>query len=381
MRQRIALINRLQTQTHAIKRTSLILFLSILTPVLLLGGFYVQPAKADEYDAKIRALRAENNEAQAERVELQVKAEDLSDVISELQADIARIEKRIAAATTKRQKLLKEIKQLKKDLAKQRVTLGKSIRAMYLESDISTFEVLASSNNLTEFVNREQYRESVQSDVMKTVKKIKAIQKKVAKQKATVEKILKDQRAMRAEAADKHAETKRLLGLNKSEQSAFESSIRSNNARISELQRRQAAENARNFVGGWSSSGGSGANYPWKNAPFPNSMADPWGMYKRQCVSYTAWRVASSGRHMPYWGGRGNANQWDDNARAAGIPVGYTPRVGDVAVSNAGYYGHVMYVEAVHGDGTISISQYNAGWDGRYSTGRRSTAGLVFIHF
>lgn len=125
----------------------------------------------------------------------------------------------------------------------------------------------------------------------------------------------------------------------------------------------------------------AGSAYPYATVPFPNSMPDEWGMYKRQCVSYAAWKVASSGRNMPFWGGRGNASQWDDNARAAGIPVDSVPRVGDIAVSHDGGYGHVSYVEAVYPDGTILVSQYNARWDGRYSEERLSTAGLVFIHF
>jgi surface antigen len=87
---------------------------------------------------------------------------------------------------------------------------------------------------------------------------------------------------------------------------------------------------------------------------------------------------------MPGWGwsARGNANQWDDNARAAGIPVDGSPRAGDVAISNSGFYGHAMYVESVNGDGTINISQYNANLDGRYSVRYNlNPAGLVFIHF
>lgn len=84
---------------------------------------------------------------------------------------------------------------------------------------------------------------------------------------------------------------------------------------------------------------------------------------------------------MPYWGGVGNANQWDENARAAGIPTDYSPRAGDVAISNAGYYGHAMYVESVNPNGTINISQYNASWTGTYSTNTISASGLVFIHF
>lgn len=125
-----------------------------------------------------------------------------------------------------------------------------------------------------------------------------------------------------------------------------------------------------------------GTSYPWANTPFPNSIPDTWGMYQRQCVSYTAWKVASSGRTMPNWAGRGDAKLWDDNAIADGIPVDTTPRVGDIAVDNSGPYGHTMYVEAVNPDGTIHVSQYNVAWDGEYSEEtNRSTAGLVFIHF
>jgi surface antigen len=84
---------------------------------------------------------------------------------------------------------------------------------------------------------------------------------------------------------------------------------------------------------------------------------------------------------MPNWGGRGNANQWDDDAIAAGIPVDTNPQVGDVAVQNGGIFGHVMYVEAVNPDGTIYVSQMNYDLQGHYSEMTRSTAGLVFIHF
>ena len=46
-----------------------------------------------------------------------------------------------------------------------------------------------------------------------------------------------------------------------------------------------------------------------------------------------------------------------------------------------GFYGHVMYVESVNGDGTITVSDYNLEWDGAYRTYTRSSAGLTFIYF
>jgi surface antigen len=58
------------------------------------------------------------------------------------------------------------------------------------------------------------------------------------------------------------------------------------------------------------------------------------------------------------WGGRGNANQWPGNARAAGYEVDRDPQPGDVAITNNGYYGHAMFVEAVNGR-MVTVSQYN----------------------
>src|SRR3989338_1000613 len=110
------------------------------------------------------------------------------------------------------------------------------------------------------------------------------------------------------------------------------------------------------------------------------------GVCTTESASYTAFKVASSGRYMPYWGGRGNAKQWDDNARGAGIPVDSNPRSGDVGISNNGVYGHSFYVEQVAGDGSIYISDYNQQFDGRYreywvSAETVRFRGLVFIHF
>ena len=146
----------------------------------------------------------------------------------------------------------------------------------------------------------------------------------------------------------------------------------------------QAAENAKKFRGSQIIAGSNGRDtYPnkWRNIP-QDSVVDSWGMYNRECVSYTAWKVYESGRYMPYWGGIGNANQWDDNARRMGIPVDGNPRPGDVAVAHWGYYGHVMYVESVNPNGTINISQYNYDFNGTYSEVYNfPTSGLVFIHF
>jgi surface antigen len=104
-------------------------------------------------------------------------------------------------------------------------------------------------------------------------------------------------------------------------------------------------------------------------------------MYNRECVSYTAWKVASTGRYVPHFGGAGNANQWPASARADGIATGSTPKVGSAAVMYVGYYGHVMYVEGINSNGTIHVSQFNWGVRGEYSEMDVNPSGLTFIYF
>jgi surface antigen len=353
--------------------------LALLICIAIAGTVLTPLVQADRFDDQIRAL-SQNNAGNREATgNLEDQENSLSAVLASLQARISAIEMSIRENKAKSEDLKKQIAEAEAEIERQRAVLGVNIKQMYLDDDVSTIEMMASSQNLSEYFDKETYRASVQNKIKSTMERINALKKQLEEQKTTVEKLLADQIALQSQLDAERNEQNRLLSLNQSQQASFESDIKANNSKIAELRRQQAIENAKNFVGGWQT-GGSGG-YPWANAPFPNTIADPWGMYLRQCVSYTAWKVASSGRYMPYWGGHGNANQWDNNARAAGIPVDTIPQPGDVAVSNAGIYGHVMYVESVNGDGTITVSQYNAGWDGRYSMGRRTTSGLVFIHF
>jgi surface antigen len=334
---------------------------------------------AGTYDAQISQLKRQNAATKSQQQDLAVSAGSISDKIAAIQADISALEAQIQENQAKDQQLQQDIAAAETELAYQKSVLGNDIKQMYVKDDVSTLEKLASSKTLSDYVDQEQYRSIVQNKITTTMDHINALKKQLDDQRTQVQKLLVDQQAMQERLSAQKAENDRLLAMNQDQQASLNRTLQATSAKISQLQRLQAIENARYNIGKVQY-GGSGG-YPWASAPWPNSLPDPWGMYKRQCVSYTAWKVASTGRYMPYWGGHGNAKQWDDNARAAGIPVSGSPRVGDVAISNSGSYGHAMYVESVNSDGTITVSQYNASWDGRYSVAKRAITGLVFIHF
>ena len=353
-----------------------------LAGLVVLGASHAALVKADQFEEQIRQLSAENGEKRESVNQLGAQASSFEDAINKLQQQISVMQAQIAANEKRVVELQQQIAEAEAELAKQKDLLGQNIRAMYVEDDISTLEMLASSNDLSDFVDKQQYRNSVKNKIKATVDKINDLKHQLKGQKETLEQTLKNQNEVKTQLSVQQGEQNHLLSLNQQQQSELNGAIKNNNAKIAELRKQQAAENAKIFGGSVPKGIPGGGGYPgaWAFAPI-DSIVDTWGMYNRECVSYTAWKVWSTGRFMPYWGGRGNANQWDDNARAAGIPVDGNPRVGDVAVKNAGFYGHVMYVEHVYGDGTIYISQYNAGWDGNYSEARISASGLVFIHF
>lgn len=379
----------LNNVTTATKRKRSPLFWSVSIAVLLMSVF-TPAASAAKFDKQIDQLKQNNSNAQAKKQELNREAVTLSGTVAALQAEIASLDGQIKQTHAKVDGLKQDIVKAEADLAQQRELLSLNMREMYTGNDITTLEMLASSRNFSSFLDQSQYRESVQEKIDATTHRIEKLMERLDKEKQSVEKLLSDQQAMQNNLAARRAESARLLSFNESQQQAFQNEMNANSARVAELQRKQAGENLKGFVSQPSPAkinvkaapkSNHGSSYPWANTPFPNSMPDPWGMYKRQCVSYTAWKVSASGRHMPYWGGRGDAKKWDDNARSAGIPVDGNPRAGDVAISNSGNYGHAMYVESVNGDGTINVSQYNADWKGNYSEGRRKASGLSFIHF
>lgn len=110
-----------------------------------------------------------------------------------------------------------------------------------------------------------------------------------------------------------------------------------------------------------------------------------WGNYVTgtntagaNCTNYAAWKLIRNGATKVNY--LGNANNWDDRAKAVNIPVDRIPAVGAIAQWNSGTYGHVAYVESVHGS-TVTVSESN--WSNTWLHRRQLSVSEVenFIHF
>ena len=339
---------------------------------------------ARDYEAEIKAKEQEASKYNSEASRLGEMADNLQSELDKINSQITAIQGQIADSQKKIDNLNAQIKRNEILIKQRRKAMGQVLADMHVDDQISPLEMLASSNSIGDYIDKQEQRSSLRTSLNGKIKEIKALQKKLEENKKLVENTLRDQEAQRNVLSSKQSEKAKLVADTKNDQNAYSALAQKRNSEVAKLREEQAAANRRALGNGVSIPGGipGGGGYPgvWANAPL-DAYVDPWGLYTRECVSYVAWKIHSTGRYVPHFGGAGNANQWPSTAARHGISSGSTPKAGAAAVMNIGYYGHVMYVESVNGDGTITVSDYNFAWDGLYRNYTRSASGLTYIYF
>ena len=350
--------------------------------------------------AQINSLNAQTSQSQQSLNTLAAQAGSYQATLNALQTQISGLQAQITANQNQQVALQAQIDADQTQIAYQKQVLSADLRAMYVEGQTTTLEVLASSNDLSQFVTKEVDRSAVQDKVNATLNNITQLENQLKTQQSQIATLLQTQQTQSSQLSSAASQQAQLLGYNQSQQSTFNQQIATNKVQINQLQAQIVALNTP--VGSsFTYSGSCGGGYPATAGPGlwggtwgcnygQDNTTDNWGMYNRECVSYTAWMVHEEyvdglvAHDMPNWGGVGNAYQWIDDAQNAGIPVDQTPEIGDIAIRPAsginGDVGHAMYVKAVSGD-QIYVQQYNADLRGDYSEGWRSDAGLYFLHF
>lgn len=340
---------------------------------------------ARDYDAEIQAKQQEADNYNSEASRLGEMADSLQSELDKINGQIAAIQAQIADSQKKINNLNTQIKKNEAAIKQNRKAMGQILADLYVDDQISPLEMLASSKNISDYIDKQEQRSSLKSSLNDKIKEIKSLQKKLEENKKAAQNTLRDQESQRNAMAAKQSERAKLIADTKNDQNNYAALAQKRNSEVAKLREEQVAANRRALSrSGVSIPGGipGGGGYPgsWASAPL-DAYVDPWGLYTRECVSYVAWKIHSTGRYVPHFGGAGDAKQWPSTAARHGISNGSTPKVGSAAVFMKGEYGHVMYVESVNGDGTITVSDYNLEWDGLYRYYTRSASGLTYVYF
>lgn len=345
----------------------------VVAAVLVSLSMPTMPVAADTYDDQIAELQNQISGFQAEAARLRGEANTLQNQINVLSAQKSAIQVQVDLNEAKLAQLNDEIQKNQIKLEKQQAVLSSTISDLSVESTTSPIELLAGSNSIGDFIDSQEYRNSVQDQIQIAIRTVQELKAKLAAQKKEVEGVLVDQKKQRDLLAQKEAEQASLLAQTQGQEAQYQQMVADSSAKVASLRAAQAA--AMRAAGAGEGIVYGSSSYPWMNSSMQyddycryysgGSAADPWGYCKRQCVSYVAWKLNTDGRGNYGYSGLGNANQWGAGGRYINA---YDTQPGDVIIWYVGGYGHVMYVEYVSGD-TVGISQMNVPYDsGQYST-------------
>jgi peptidoglycan hydrolase CwlO-like protein/surface antigen len=413
-----------QRKPHLVSRlrsTPVLFMLSFLLVVGSLshgfGVFAASCSSSTDCQQQIDSLNAQNAQAQSSISSLETKAGSYQAAIAALQTQIATLQSQIASNQAQQAQLQQEIAANQAQLVQQKAVLADDLKTTYLSGQLTPVEMLATSSNLSEYIDKQQTYVLVQDKIQDTLTTIDTLQKSLSTQNAQVTQLLASLNTQQSQVVAAQNQQTSLLAYNQSQQDSFNQQITSNKSALSQLYAQQAAIIAASFGGGFHYGGTGG--YPYANAVCLNSDGDcgpdggsPYGPYAwgyppsngydgagwayRNCTSYAFWRLAQT------TGVTLNANLFNAVYASGGrikysvlsygslqgdfYRLGYTidknPNGSAVlAVNTDGDFGHIMYVEGVDANGQAIVSQYNAGENGLYSTGTLTNLdGIYFIH-
>lgn len=331
---------------------------------------------------KCRDALAAEREASEKANNASRAADTLDGEIERLNQEIRMYEARIIANRAKAEDLSVQIEENTRKLEIQKDALADMIIDMYLNGDTDELLILASSNSLSDYAEKQTRRDAARDQISLSTQMVESLKEDLENQKKEVERVIADQEIQQKAIEETKRREEALVAEYRANQAAYAAeSAAARKIKEAEIAEAIRKNNSTGLIG-------SGTNtYPKKDVcPRDNLSYSFYGGYVCQCVSYTGWKVYE--RYNIRISAWGNANVWHKTAQRLGYTVDHIPEAGSVAITTSGPYGHAMWVEKVNNNGTINLSEYNNSYSSRSGKpgdfGYRTnvpTSDMWFIHF
>lgn len=209
----------------------------VLVAILALTIIPLTQVKAETLSDKISNLQSQIDGAQAEANRLRGQADNLQNALNILSAEKNALQGQIDLSQAKYDELTAKIEENQKKLDTQQRVLSSTVSDLSVESSTSPIELLAGSASIGDFIDRQEYRTSVQEQIENAISVVKKLKLELADQRKEVETVLAQQKAQSEQLAAKEAEQAQLIAATRSEEAAYQ-------GRVQDLQRQKAEAEA-----------------------------------------------------------------------------------------------------------------------------------------
>src|ERR1700740_2429750 len=211
---------KLRSTIPAIRRATLI-GLAVMFSLSVVAAQF-QQAAADSWDDQIASLRAQANQYQAQADQLRAQGDTLQNKLDEINAQIAALQANINANQAKHDKLQADIAANQQKLKDTQDASGEMLSNLYVDDDVSSIELLASSNNISDFVDKQEYRSSVRDQLNSTIAEVKKLKAHLESDQKAVDKVLAELKVQNDQLAAQQADQQQLVDQTRGDEAAYQ---------------------------------------------------------------------------------------------------------------------------------------------------------------
>jgi chromosome segregation ATPase len=190
-------------------------------------------------DAQINALNDRNSAVRGAIGSLAATAGTYQDKISQLQSQISSVEAVLSQSLARQATLQQQITETQAKINLQKQYLAENIKMMYVDGQLTTIEALATSRNLSDYVDKETYRTTVQNkSMMNQLNRFNSSKHSFKSKGELMDSLLlnsSNKPYWRASAMN----NSRCFSYNQAQQAGYNREILTNNAQIARLRQQQ----------------------------------------------------------------------------------------------------------------------------------------------
>ncbi len=226
---------KLRSTTPVIKRFAILTFLVASTLALTFSS--ITPVYAESHSDKINAIQRQIDSKQAEATKLGKQATSLQNAVNELQAQQSVIQSQIDLSQAKYDQLVAQIKETEDKITRNKGVLKETLTELYVNDKVSPIEMIASSKNIGDYLDQQEYRNTIRDRVEGSINEIKKLKVQLEQKREESKKVLDEQKAQKGVLVEKQNEQAKLLAETQSNEAAYQ-------GQIGDLKKQQAAAQA-----------------------------------------------------------------------------------------------------------------------------------------